>query len=251
VTVFVQGALGGQIGSIRGTHRPARATAWAATPTSPWNRTRWIRRSARTSPRAHWTILRDDAETVTNIPLSMVSAQYHARVENTLFQLAFIIKVIGPHDLVGYDPNNAIDVGNQPWLPLRATYLQIGPLGLVTVRANCIRSSGSAATTAPGPGVAVQRRHETNQPDFANAPQPPYMRDLVLAHAGREVPDRPRPRRGLHRLHRPAYNYVLSPVDPYLTEADGDHYEEVYSLGPSVEAHAVHPILQLLQYRKP
>ena len=47
----------------------------------------------------------------------------------------------------------------------------------------------------------------------------------------------------------PAYNYVLSPTNPYLSEADGDHYEETYSLGPLVEQQAIHPILQLLQYR--
>ena len=35
-----------------------------------------------------------------------------------------------------------------------------------------------------------------------------------------------------------------------LNEAEGDHYEEVYALSPEVERHAIHPILQLLKYRK-
>ena len=43
---------------------------------------------------------------------------------------------------------------------------------------------------------------------------------------------------------------TLDASDPYIVEAEGDHYEEVYSLSPFVEQHAVHPILQLLQYRK-
>ena len=45
----------------------------------------------------------------------------------------------------------------------------------------------------------------------------------------------------------PVYNFVLDPDNPYINEAEGDHYEEVYSLGPLVEQHAIHPILQLLQ----
>ncbi|MND09549.1 hypothetical protein D3C83_329770 [compost metagenome] len=49
----------------------------------------------------------------------------------------------------------------------------------------------------------------------------------------------------------PAYNYVLDPSDPYIVEAEGDHYEEVYSLSPFVEQHAIHPILELLKYRSP
>ena len=47
----------------------------------------------------------------------------------------------------------------------------------------------------------------------------------------------------------PAYNYALDPSAPYIKEAEGDHYEEVYSIGPLVEQHVVQPILQLLQYR--
>jgi hypothetical protein len=39
----------------------------------------------------------------------------------------------------------------------------------------------------------------------------------------------------------PAYNYVLNEGNPYFEEADGEHYEEVFSLGPEVERHAVHP----------
>ena len=47
----------------------------------------------------------------------------------------------------------------------------------------------------------------------------------------------------------PAYNYVLHPTSPYLDEADGDHYEETYSLGPEVERHVVHPIMALVGFR--
>jgi hypothetical protein len=48
----------------------------------------------------------------------------------------------------------------------------------------------------------------------------------------------------------PAYNYVLHPSNPYIEEADGEHYEETYSLGPDVEKHAHHPLLQLAGWRQ-
>jgi len=202
--------------------------------------------------RARTDDLRDDAETVTNIPLSMVSAQYHARVENTLFQLAFIIKVIGPHDLVGYDPKQRDRRGQSTLAAAPRDVLQIGPLGLVTVPGELHPELWVGGYDGSWSwGWPFNDATKPNQPDFANAPQPPYMRDLVLAHAGVKYPIVAGLAEDYIGYIVPAYNYVLSPVDPYLTEADGDHYEEVYSLGPSVEAHAVHPILQLLQYRKP
>ena len=48
----------------------------------------------------------------------------------------------------------------------------------------------------------------------------------------------------------PMYNFVLATSGAWLNEAEGDHYEEVYALSTLVEQHAIHPILQLLQYRK-
>ena len=89
-----------------------------------------------------------------------------------------------------------------------------------------------------------------NLPNFDEAPAPPYMRDLVLAHPGVKYPVLAGLAEDYIGYIIPAYNYVLDPSNPYINEAPGDHYEEVYSLGPLVEQHAVHPILQLLQYRQ-
>ena len=75
------------------------------------------------------------------------------------------------------------------------------------------------------------------------------MRDLVLAHTGVRYPVVAGVAEDYIGYIVPAYNYVLDPNNPYITEADGDHYEEVYSLGPKVEEHAIHPILEMLKYR--
>jgi hypothetical protein len=47
----------------------------------------------------------------------------------------------------------------------------------------------------------------------------------------------------------PSYNYALNPESPYLAEAEGDHYEETYSLGPDVEKQLVDPLLELVAWR--
>jgi hypothetical protein len=48
----------------------------------------------------------------------------------------------------------------------------------------------------------------------------------------------------------PAYNFVLATTGPWLNEAEGDHYEEVYCLSPDTERHVIHSTLELLKYRR-
>ena len=187
--------------------------------------------------------------------MSVTSAKYNARIDNTYFHVAFLVHLIGPHELVGYDPNQPIDDNNLPWLPLRATYLQIGPLGIVTAPGELhpelwvggYDGSWSWGWPLLNHTVDGSGNPEPNQPDFSQAPAGPYMRDLVLAKPGVKYPVLAGLAEDYIGYIVPAYNYVLDPDNPYIVEAKGDHYEEVYSLGPLVEQHAIHPILQLLQ----
>ena len=270
ITVFVQGALGGQIGSIRGAPVPGPG----GTPVVDETNAKDIAIGTNVAAKALTILDGPDAEEVTSIPLSFKSAKYNARIDNTLFHVAFLVNILGPHDLVGYNKDQPIDEDNLPWLPLRATYVQIGPLGIVTAPGElhpelwvggydgtwswgwplvdhlgkCMDTNADCNDqVACNPGV--QCVTNPNQPDFASAPKPPYMRDLVLAHAGVKYPVLAGLAEDYIGYIVPAYNYVLDPDHPYINEAAGDHYEEVYSLGPLVEQHAVHPILQLLQYR--
>jgi hypothetical protein len=133
---------------------------------------------------------------------------------------------------------------------MRSTYVQIGPLGLVTVPGELhpelwVGGYDQSWTW----GYPFYDATKPNLPNFAEAPQPPYMRDLVLAHTGVRYPVVAGLAEDYIGYIVPAYNYVLDPNNPYINEAAGDHYEEVYSLGPLVEQHAIHPVLQLLQYQ--
>jgi len=272
VTVFVQGALGGQIGSIRGAPVPGPGPTY--TPITGESNAKDVALGTNVAAKA-LTILATQGEVVTSLPLSLKSAKYNARIDNTLFHVAFLVHLLGPHDLVGYNPDEPIDEGNQPWLPIRSTYLQIGPLGIVTAPGELhpelwvggydgswswgwplLDHAGTCADTHADCNAqvscnpSVQCVPTPNLPNFDQAPAPPYMRDLVLAHPGVKYPVLAGLAEDYIGYIVPAYNYALDPANPYINEAEGDHYEEVYSLGPLVEQHAVHPILQLLSYRK-
>ncbi|MEO8846538.1 MAG: hypothetical protein ABI591_19115 [Kofleriaceae bacterium] len=269
VTVFMQGALGGQIGSIRGAPVPGPGGTPVVDETNLKDKAIGTNVAAKAL-----TILESDGEVVTSLPLSLKSAVYNARIDNTLFHVAFLINVVGPHALVGYNLDLPIDEDNLPWLPIRATYLQVGPLGIVTAPGELhpelwvggydgswswgwplLDHAGSCSDTHADCNTQVACSATAtcvptpNLPDFTQAPQPPYMRDLVLAEPGVKYPVLAGLAEDYIGYIVPAYNYALDPNNPYITEAEGDHYEEVYSLGPLVEQHAVHPILQLLQYR--
>ena len=269
VTMFVQGPLGGQIGSLHGTHPPGPDGTPISTPSVALDQALGTNAAAKAL-----TALKTSGETISDLPLSFVSATFQARIENTYFHVAFLINLLGPHVKDGYNPDEPIDEGNYPWMPLRSSYLQIGPLGIVTVPGelhpelwvggydgswtwgwpmlkHAGRCSDNGADCSPQEmcNAAATCMPNPNQPDFSQAPAGPYMRDLVKAHEGVRYPVCAGLAEDYIGYIVPAYNYVLDPNDPYIQEAEGDHYEEVYSVGPLVEQHAIHPILQLLQYR--
>jgi hypothetical protein len=247
ITVFAQGALGGQIGSLRGTHPKLPD----GTPTTTLDHAFEEALGTNAAAKA-LTALADTGESVSELPLALKTAAYNARIDNTYFHVAFLIELLGPHALIGYNPDDPIEEGNLPWMPIRTSFLQVGPLGLVTAPGELhpeLWVGGYDGSWSWGYPMLMDDQ-KPNLPNFDAAPAPPYMRDLVLAHAGVRYPVLAGCAEDYVGYIVPSYNYALDPQDPYLVEAEGDHYEEVYSLSPLVEQHVVHPILQLLTYRR-
>jgi hypothetical protein len=171
-------------------------------------------------------------------------------MDNVGFQLEFTLGVLGPHPTAGWDPEGELGPDNTPWLPLRSTYLQIGPLGIVTAPGELHPELWVGGYDGSWSwGWPIEDTTKPNTADLSTAPQPPYLRDLVKAN-GVDYPVLAGCAEDYIGYIVPSYNFVLHPTNPYLDEADGDHYEEVYSLGPEVEAQAVHPILDLVAYRR-
>jgi hypothetical protein len=245
VTVFVQGALGGQIGSIRDAPVPGPD----GTPITESGHPKEQALGLNLGERA-LEILRDQSETVTDLPLSYRTAKFHAQIQNTGFQAAFLIGLLAPHPLVGYDPNQPIGPGNEPWMPMRATYLQIGPLAFITAPGELHPELWVGGYDGSWSwGNPLLDTSKPNLPDFASAPMAPYLRDVVLANPGVRFPMLAGLAQDYCGYIVPAYNYVLNANSPYIDEADGDHYEETYSLSPNVEKHTVYPLLALAGWR--
>ncbi|MBK9030565.1 MAG: hypothetical protein IPL61_04365 [Myxococcales bacterium] len=245
VTVFVQGALGGQIGSIRDAPVPGpdgTPITESGHPKEEALGTNLARRSLE--------ILRDEGETVSDLPLSYRTARFHAQINNTGFQVAFIIGLLAPHPLAGYDPEQPIGPGNEPWIPMRATYLQVGPLAIITAPGELHPELWVGGYDGSWSwGWPILDTTKPNAPDLSTAPMPPYLRDVVLANPGVRYPVLAGLAMDYCGYIVPAYNYVLNSNSPYIDEADGDHYEETYSLGPNVERHVVYPLLELAGWR--
>lgn len=269
ITVFAQGAIGGQIGSLRGTHPPGPGGTPITKPSHAMDRAIGTNLAA-----VALMTLQQSGESTSDLPLSFKSAPFWARVDNLGIQVYQILGILGPTTVGGYNADEAIDVGNEPWIRLRSVFLQVGPLGLVTVPGElhpelwvggydgswsfgwplqwgeCADNNNQCdLATGAGCTAGVQCRAKPNAPDLSTAPQPPYMRDLVLAHEGVRYPVVAGCAENYVGYIVPMYNFVLATAGPWLNEAEGDHYEEVYALSSLIEQHAIHPILQLLKFR--
>jgi hypothetical protein len=244
ITMFVQGALGGQIGSLHQTHlREPNGDPY----TDGTDHMEQL--LGRNTAAKALIALRDTGESTSDLPLAFKTATYNARMDNTLFHVAVLVGEFAGVDLLrGYDKDAPIDEDNLPWIPLRATFVQIGPLGIETAPGELHPELWVGGYDGSWSwGWPLYDPNKPNPPRFDEAPAPPYMRDLVLAHDGVRYPVLAGCAESYIGYIVPAYNYALDPNNPYIKQAEGDHYEEVYSLGPLVEQHVVQPILQLLQ----
>ncbi len=246
VTVFAQGPLGGQVGNLGqvgvpgpdGT--PIFDAGHAKEQALGTNLARFV-----------LELLDTEGEIVTDLPITYRTTVMNARMDNTGFQVAYLIELLAPHEAIGFDAAQPLGPGNEPWLPFRASYLQIGPIAFVTAPGELHPELwvGGYDCQSWTFGYPCLDETEPNLPDFDAAPEPPYLRDLVLANPGVEYPILLGLAHDFLGYIVPAYNYVLNPDNPYLTEAEGEHYEETYSLGPDVERHVVHGIMDLVEWR--
>ncbi|RMH41028.1 MAG: hypothetical protein D6689_12150 [Deltaproteobacteria bacterium] len=173
-------------------------------------------------------------------------------VENVFFHVAGLIGLFN-RPFFGYDETKPIDEGNFPYLESRVTYLQVGNVGLQTVPGELdpsIAIGGFDGSQAWGDDF-IDPDNEF-PPDLSKAPPPPYLRDLILANPGVEVPLVVGMGEDYLGYIVPAWNYILHPDNPYIEEFNGSqHYEETLSLGPDIEQQAVGPARLLLQWRPP
>ncbi len=243
-TVFINGALGGQVGPGGGVHPRA--------PDGMTVRESGLRKAELAGTnvaRLALQAIQRDGQEVSDTSLSYRTAPINARVENIGYGIFFNMGIFD-RELFAWDPRMPLGPDNYAWVRSRVTYFQVGPV---------------AAITAPGelhPELWVgfdnrwswgqTRVTETdNAPDFSRAPTAPFLRDLMMMNPGVRYPFVAGLTEDFLGYIVPAYNYALNPTLPYILEASGDHYEETNSIGPEVERYLQHPMLALTRWRAP
>ncbi|MBZ0235335.1 MAG: hypothetical protein K8M05_23610 [Deltaproteobacteria bacterium] len=155
-------------------------------------------------------------------------------------------------DFVGLDPERPIDDDNMPYVRSRVSYLELGPIAIVTAPGELhpeLFVGGYDGSWSFG--VPIVAADNPNPPDLATAPPPPYLRDLMDQQPGIEFPMVLGLAEDTVGYILPRWNFELSASAPYLEEASGDHYEETNSVGPTCEAEIVGPMGQLVTWRRP
>lgn len=240
--VFVQGALGGQVGPgqahpIGPDGTPITERGFAKAQACGTNLARLVLEQL------------PGAEVVADPELSYRTATLWAELENIAFQTMFIIGVFDRW--ASYDDTQPVGEDNIPWLRSRETYLQIGPLAMITAPGELhpeLFVGGYDGSWSWGLEILPE---EVNRPDLSQAPQPPYLRDLMLENPGVEYPIVAGLAEDSVGYIVASFNYVLNEDNPWFEEAPGEHYEETYSIGPRVEERLQHPMMELARWRAP
>ena len=151
-------------------------------------------------------------------------------VQNIAFQAMFILGVLDHRQVYDYDPEEPIDEDNEPFVHTEVDLIGIGPLTLLTIPGELLPElaiGGYDGSFTP-PGADIVDPNNPNPPDLSAAPQGPYLLERV--GGGYDV--------WILGLGNDELGYIIPPYDfvvseaAYLSEAEGDHYEETNSLGP-------------------
>lgn len=152
-------------------------------------------------------------------------------VDNTGFQAMFLLGVLGHRNIYNYNPDEQITEGNIPDVETEVDLVGLGPLRMLTIPGEPLPElalGGYDGAYVP-PGVEHIDPDNPNPPDLAAAPAGPYLEERLGGDPGWII--------GLGNDEIgyiiPEYDFVVVEGGAYLIEADGDHYEETNSLGPS------------------
>ncbi|MCB9779967.1 MAG: neutral/alkaline non-lysosomal ceramidase N-terminal domain-containing protein [Alphaproteobacteria bacterium] len=188
-----------------------------------------------------------DGSTAADSPsLSLRSDEFYIPVENYAFQAMFLVGVF-ERALFNYDPDAALDDDNRPEIVTGMDYLQVGPVSMLTI-------PGELAPEVAIGGYDGSRVHTTqdefidpgnpNPPPIDDAPEGPYLKDRMAGEYQWII--------GLGNDEIgyliPPYDYELHETSPYVSEPEGDHYEETNSIGPSATPRVEEQAVRILEW---
>lgn len=188
----------------------------------------------------------DQAPEVVGGALAVRMMKFKVPIDNYGFQA---LALAGVFDRVTYDWDETQDIteSNKPWLMTEVDLVTIGPIQMLTVPGELFPElaiggyDGSRVGTDQDEFIAADN---PNPPDVASAPAGPYFKDQmggeynwILGLGNDEV-----------GYLVPSYDYKLDESSPYLSEPEGDHYEETNSLGPETADRIVEAVGTLLSW---
>ena len=153
-------------------------------------------------------------------------------IENVLFQAAFQSGMFD-RNLTNYEDGEVLDPYKTPLVKTEISTLDLGNVRMQSVPGELLPELAIGGYTDPNqPYTDLETmisEDNPNPPDLSQAPEGPYMKDRMAAEHNWII--------GLANdelgYFVPAYNYKLDETSPYFNQAEGDHYEETNSLGPS------------------
>lgn len=243
--LFLQGTLGGQIGP-HGT-RPIAADGTEITQEGLDRADAVGRNVARLALDAITST--DKVVDVDSPSLEFRTGAIDLAVENTFYHVASIVGVFD-RQFHGNDPNLPLGPSNIPYIDSRVTYFRVGTLGVITAPGELHPElfiggyDGSFTYDSP-----IIDPNNPNPPMLDNAPQPPYLRQLITDLPGVDHAICMGLAEDMIGYIVPSYNYQLDDNTPYVEEAPGDHYEETNSVGPLVEEQAVGSMRTLIEWQ--
>lgn len=221
-TLFLNGTVGGMMTSLGATVVDPTGAAWTETS--------WEKTDAVGQLLGELALDALSAPTPAPEPALAVAGQTVVLpVDNVGFQSMFALGVFDHRSVIVDDPDAAIGPDNGGRLETEVDLLTLGPLTILSfpgeVLPGCVIGGYDGRWTPPG--VPLIDPGNPAPPDLSAAPAGPYLADRlgdgpkwVVSLGNDEI-----------GYLIPPYDFVVGSV-PYLSEAEGDHYEETNSLGP-------------------
>jgi hypothetical protein len=167
-----------------------------------------------------------NGDEVTGPALRFASKRFRASVVNESFKLMFQSGVLDREVF------NA-DMPGKEEIETEMALVELGPIQLLTVPGELLPElaiGGYDGSHINAPGVPLIDPMNPNPPKVDQAPTGPYIKDRMTSTYRWII--------GLGNDELgyiiPEYNFELAKQNPWLDEAEGDHYEETNSLAPNM-----------------
>lgn len=242
--VFLNGALGGQVGPSGA--RPIGADGMP----HPRYGTDKADACGLSVARLALMAIRDRGTDEAVTTLAYRTAPIAARTDNIGYH-AFYLSGTFDRELTRFDRSRPLGGDNIPWIESRVTYFQLGPVAFISAPGELHPDLWVGARDPRWSWGQPPLTEMANRPDLEQSAQGPFLRDVMLQNPGVRYAFVAGLTEDFLGYIVPRYNYVLHPSAPYVEEADGDHYEETNSIGPSCEEHLFQPMMALARWRPP